>query len=86
MSQVDIDAAAVKALAESDEMSVLLAQICDRIAAVANSTLEERQGYLVSSRTGRESPPSSDRVYAASAHAMVSNGKHNTLLRALGSV
>lgn len=86
MTRVDVDAAAVAALAESDAMSALLQKACDRVAEVANSTLEEGRGYMVSSRTGRESPPSSDRVYAGSAHAMNSNARHNTLLRALGSV
>jgi hypothetical protein len=85
MSRVDINKAAVEQLLQSQEVSAALQKECDRIAAAANTTLPEGDGYAVSSRTGRHSPPSSDRVYTASAHAMNSNAKHNTLLRVTGN-
>lgn len=85
MARVEMRKDAVKDLTELDAVSKALQKECDRIAAAANKTLDEGEGYAVSSRTGRTSPPSSDRVYTRSAHAMNSNARHQTLLRIVGN-
>lgn len=62
----------------------------------ANSSLEEGEGYLMSSGQGRPGPPPKGskgkgfqgrwavRIYTATNHAKRSNAIHNTLVRLLG--
>lgn len=53
----------------------------------ANQTLDEGEGYRLSSRQGRRRPQGrwAVRIYTASPHARYSNAKHNTLVRLLNS-
>lgn len=53
----------------------------------ANQTLEEGEGYRMSSRQGKKNPQGrwAVRIYTASRHARNSNARHNTLVRLLSS-
>lgn len=62
-----------------------LESVGQRILDDANRTLEEGEGYRLSSKQGKRNPQGrwAVRIYTASRHAKHSNAVHNTLVRLL---
>jgi hypothetical protein len=56
-----------------------------RVRDAANATMKEKKGYRLSSFQGQRKPYGRwfVQVYTASRHAMYSNAKNNTLIKAL---
>lgn len=65
----------------------LTTSIGKRVLDTANRTLKEGEGYAMSSQQGSKKNKGrwAVRVYTRSIHAMHSNAKHNTLIRAMES-
>lgn len=79
--KVVINQRAANALRNSPEMQSGLLEIAERIAASANSTLDE-PGYEADVQAGRTRAHAM--VKAVSWEAKASNAKHNTLLKRIG--